>query len=844
MSSQDLTESHLPGPVSAKNAALLEMCLREAALAGKPLMERLVKSAQAVAASPSIEPARRERLGHSIGLLRSLAVGLGERFPAHLNRAFSAKPQATSSSPNLSQLRYDQLELMNESQVEEKMELARTLNAISTEVDTKLKQLTALICTVQGYRSIQPDRNPLRPESYLDALIELFKQSEVGPDVRVDWLQCMAPDLGPALCDEYVRWVNVLKTGGVTAATYSVANGAAVQSSVAVRDARPGQSRYSEGLDPSPYADARLTVKQLRRLVMGEFDMRRNGDDGDPRQVPASGDRRQRGTAFENTIPAALETLEEMHQVEDAMQRLAQRTGTALPSTPLLQGQAEAETEVNEGTDPSELARMATPDLYALLRRESRSVGQVLGLEVVALMVENIVKDSRLLQPVRDIVGMLESPLLRLVMRDQRFFSDKDHPARRLLDTIAARSAGYETPEQPAFIAFCQPLRQAVQELVHVPIESAEPFGLTLDLLVPIWNDLQQRERDQHADAVKTLMHAEQRNIEAGSIGKDLRARPDSGDVPESVLAFASGPWAQVIAQVRLLAKMAEEEKPAAVPRLKKQANDYAALVGDLYWSVCPVKVGTETDRLLRLIPGMLNNLRAGLKMIEYPAKEANEFFDKLMTLHQRSLQKNAPQAQRSGWGDLAPVSKARTEHASGAEKVDPANLWLAPNEATSSGYMADVEIDFNSVAEPETQIMSYDENLHANSQQLGTDSQEPISNGVDPGTHQSGAMVAMAMDPSMDASALHQGDWVNMLRGGSASRAELIWVSPEQTMYMFTTTTGRNQSMSRGTLDRLIKQGHVQLLVPANVMDNALNAVTETALRNSVEVGRPEPGG
>ena len=844
MSDQKLTETIPPGPMSAKHAELLEMCLREAALAGKPMMERLVKAAQQVAGRPTADSAQRERLSHSMGLLRSLAVGLGERFPAHLNRAFSVKPTA-STAPSVGQLRYDQLELMDESQVEEKMELARTLSVVSSEVEVNLKKLTALMSTLQGYTAIQPDRNPLRPASYIDALVQLFKQSEVGSDVRIDWLQCMAPELGHALQDEYVRWGAALKKGGVTAADYAVLMSPDARSRGATTESRSGESRHSAGLDPSPHADARLTVKQLRRLVMGEFDMRRYGDEGDPRQVPSSGDRRQRGKAFENTIPAALETLEEMHRVEDAMQRLAQREGGGLPPVAQHARGTEAEPLAEEGTDPAELAQMATPELYARLRQESRSVGQVLGLEVVALMIENIVNDARLLQPVRDIMGMLESPLLRLVMLDQRFFSDKEHPARRLLDTIAVRSAGYDAPDNPAFVAFCQPLRQAVQELVHVPIESAEPFELTLDLLVPIWNDLQQRERDQHAQAVKTLMHAEQRNIEAGAIGKDLRARPDAGDVPESVLAFASGPWAQVVAQVRLLAKVADDEAPTAAPRLKKQANDYAALVGDLYWSVCPEKVGTETDRLLRLIPGMLNNLRAGLKTIEYPAKQASEFFDKLMTLHQRSLQKNASVAQRSGWGELAEVSSARAARAAGKPSADPADLWLAPNEAQSSGFLEDVGIDFTSVEEPETQVMAYDETVHAGSQFVSIDDPVPMRSGPDePNTHRAikptGGMVAMAMDPSMNASALRQGEWVNMLRGGSATRAQLIWVSPEQTMYMFTTSTGRNQSMSRGTLDRLIKQGHVQLLVPANVMDNALNAVTQTAMRNSMDVAAP----
>ena len=151
--------------------------------------------------------------------------------------------------------------------------------------------------------------------------------------------------------------------------------------------------------------------------------------------------------------------------------------------------------------------------------------------------------------------------------------------------------------------------------------------------------------------------------------------------------------------------------------------------------------------------------------------------------------------------------------------------------------------IDFTSVEEPPTQVMAYDETVHANSQFVSMDEVHDVT---EPAAQLSakvtGGMVAMSMDASMDASVLRQGEWVNMLRGGSATRAQLIWVSPEQTMYMFTTSTGRNQSMSRGTLDRLIKQGHVQLLVPTNVMDNALNAVTQTALLNSVDTDSPPP--
>ena len=54
-------------------------------------------------------------------------------------------------------------------------------------------------------------------------------------------------------------------------------------------------------------------------------------------------------------------------------------------------------------------------------------------MEVMALMLDNIERDDRLLWPVQQLVKSLEPALLKLALADPRFFSDKDHPARRLL---------------------------------------------------------------------------------------------------------------------------------------------------------------------------------------------------------------------------------------------------------------------------------------------------------------------------------------------------------------------------------------------------------------------------
>jgi hypothetical protein len=65
--------------------------------------------------------------------------------------------------------------------------------------------------------------------------------------------------------------------------------------------------------------------------------------------------------------------------------------------------------------------------------------------------------------------------------------------------------------------------------------------------------------------------------------------------------------------------------------------------------------------------------------------------------------------------------------------------------------------------------------------------------------------------------------------------RAQLTWASPHRTLFMFTSAGGGAHSMSRRTMDRLRDMGMIHLVSDGHVMDNALDAVAQAALRNDL---------
>lgn len=168
--------------------------------------------------------------------------------------------------------------------------------------------------------------------------------------------------------------------------------------------------------------------------------------------VPASGDRRKRGKALRTRFQPRWKRSKKCIRSKTPSNGWPGEWWVGAPAVqPHRRSEPQPEPEVDEGSDPSELARLATPELYARLRHESRAVGQVLGLEVAAF-------DHRTSSTIC-VCSPLCARLLPCWSRpccawcdvDQRFFSDKGWPARRLLDTIATRKRRLRLRGQPGF---------------------------------------------------------------------------------------------------------------------------------------------------------------------------------------------------------------------------------------------------------------------------------------------------------------------------------------------------------------------------------------------------------
>lgn len=775
------------GSIVAPQQRIVQIALTQA----RPVVERVIETTR-MSLQARLDSARTPGEHHAMQEARQqlvqLASVMAERYPDALRKALDEDTVQGDDKPtrSLFTVNFDDLELMDEAQINDSVERARARQVLVTAVEGPLADLDALVCAAQGLPRVQPEHNPLRPDVFLQALQSVVSQMQVTPQVRHDWMGLMAQALGAELRSLYLAQIDQLKQSGVKPVGYAMrqATGDVVYVAPAEAGVSPGFAADNDLYVASTSAgDPLLTLDRLRRLLLGEFndaaapaETRAPANDSEESfadrfarefEDPAQGLPHidPPATDFAMTVPAAFEALQEMNQVGQMMERL--------------------------GTPRPPAAPAADGHPTAVQRAQVQGLGQALSMEVVALMVDNIARDTRLLWPVQQFIRALEPALMQLALSDPRFFSHKEHAARRLLQDITNRSQAFNSPEAPGFQSFMRSLMHIAGPLATATIDSADDFEQVLQQLHAKWAEKDQALRQERQRAIEALQHAEQRHLLAAQISRELWLLPSMGKVPDAISRFLLGPWAQVMAEARLSAKPGTTDP-----------GRYQELVEALIWSVQPELTRANTGQLARLLPKLLPKLREGLASIDYPADRTEAVFELLMQLHQQAF---TPGPRVAAPAPAAPVTAAPMATPA-AEPAQPAPLddddpWVAPSEARESGY-----IDI---------------------------SQSPESEGADSAPE---AAPSNAAPLQLPASTITVGTWVNLQVAGQWERTQLSWIGSHGNLFLFTSASGRTQSMTLRLLDRLLQQGYLQVLAEQTVVDNALNAVAQTAMQNSVE--------
>ncbi|WP_010463471.1 DUF1631 domain-containing protein [Pseudomonas mandelii] len=257
-------------------------------------------------------------------------------------------------------------------------------------------------------------------------------------------------------------------------------------------------------------------------------------------------------------------------------------------------------------------------------------------INLIAMLFECILDDRNLPDSLKALIGRLQIPMLKVAVLDKSFFSRASHPARRLLNEIAAAAMGWGECDDHERDSLYLRIEQVVQRLLNDFVDDPAIFSELLADFLAFTSDerrrselLEQRTRDAEEGRARTEL-ARQRVEQAlnqALLGKVL---------PQAVVVFVQEAWSKVLLLTCLKHGDASAQWQADVQTMEQ-----------LIWSVQRHDEPDAGLRLLALVPGLLKALRDGLSSSAFDPFATSEFFSELETLHVQRFERPGQAAEQ-----------------------------------------------------------------------------------------------------------------------------------------------------------------------------------------------------
>ncbi len=516
---------------------------------------------------------------HQFDLIQALAqhqAAFRQRFTEHLRQAALTEldREAAGIWPGTEASGPGRLQLMDESLVEADIEVSRAIQLIDTVAEWELRELQTLTSTLRGQDHVTAESNPLRPQAYAQALWAAAHALPVARVQQVLLLRLTAAAMAGLLKSAWSQACERLESQGVTPSIYRTVV------------LGPGV-----GARPAPQFD----VTQPGALDA----VRRAMPHGGASPVPA----RPATPAVDLPLPTASELEQALGRIEALLGRLpAGQDGPAAP--PRL-------------ADHREALIATTGDMV------ERQI-----IELLSRLFEVILNDPSLHSPMRRVLARLQVPALRIALKDPSTLDDYAHPLWMLMARLISTSACYPFPADPRLLDLLGFSDTLTSYLCGQPRQDAALMRNGLARLEAFLNEQLRQQQLQAQPGIDALARAEQ----ADRLQQEWAARLSTLMAPMAVgpviRRFLIGPWAALLTQATL--NFGEKDE---------QTLGHLKVAEEMIWSLqLPADRGQSRQRLVQLLPGLLQRLRVGMALAEMPEADQQAVLDELMARHAQAL--------------------------------------------------------------------------------------------------------------------------------------------------------------------------------------------------------------
>jgi len=247
-------------------------------------------------------------------------------------------------------------------------------------------------------------------------------------------------------------------------------------------------------------------------------------------------------------------------------------------------------------------------------------------IDVVGSLFDQILSDSRVSPQMAREIARLQLPVLRVALNDSSFFSTRRHPVRRFINRIASLANAFDDFNEGPGAQFLQRVRKLVDEIIEGDFDQIELYAAKVAELEAFIAEQTEGEVEK-TGAVSTLEAKESELRVQQRYMLQLRAALTPLDLPAYLQEFLAQVWSQA------LVLAARRDGPDS-----DRAKRYRRVGTDLVMSVQPKGSPMFRKKFLMQLPPLMKDLNEGMKLIGWPEAAQKEFFGKLLPAHAESL--------------------------------------------------------------------------------------------------------------------------------------------------------------------------------------------------------------
>jgi hypothetical protein len=237
-------------------------------------------------------------------------------------------------------------------------------------------------------------------------------------------------------------------------------------------------------------------------------------------------------------------------------------------------------------------------------------------INLVAMFFDFVLDDQAIPIAIQALISRLQIPILKAALKDSAFFSNGNHPARKLVNFMAAASIGWDESSSREKDKFYHKMSNIVHTINKGYVDNEHIFEEQL-LELKAFAEQQQHKTALVEKRTSQAVEGKAKTKQAKTVTQALLfEKLEKQKLPEAINTFLVGPWLQLLIIVHI--KKGEESA---------EWLESVQLIDDLVWACQHHKDTRSKERLGKITPDLLRRISTGLANSE---QESNDLVEQI----------------------------------------------------------------------------------------------------------------------------------------------------------------------------------------------------------------------